>query len=225
MSFLICFFFCFLVKRARDRWPLPVDRFVLSQSADVSPQQSKARSSFQAKYVFTLHLFAHQLGNRPSIYPNCCRISFGSIYIYANYCAESSRTGWLTRQLLNCSTAQVLWLRLRLQLWLWLWRRISGLAVSWLQSSFVPYSSWLGWAILKHNKHTANRKSQVTSDKWRKLWDTLQEVYKNAQYCLSCLLSVHLSVVSVVSVYLSDWLYGLHVCMSEFLYICMSVCL
>lgn len=54
--FLFCFFF-FLVKRARVRWPLPVDRFVLSQSADVSPQQSKARSSFRAKYVFTLRVF------------------------------------------------------------------------------------------------------------------------------------------------------------------------
>lgn len=89
-----------------------------------------------------------QLGNRPSIYPYCCWISFGSIYIYANYCAESCRTGWLTRQRLNCSTVQVLWLRL--WLWLWLWRRISGLSVSWLQSSFVPYSSWLGWEILRH---------------------------------------------------------------------------
>lgn len=146
--FLFCFFF-FLVKRARVRWPLPVDRFVLSQSADVSPQQSKARSSFRAKYV-RIHSTCiwPQLGNRPSIYPYCCWISFGSIYIYANYCAESCRTGWLTRQPLNCSTVQVLWLRLRL--WLWLWRRISGLSVSWLQSSFVPYSSWLGWEILRH---------------------------------------------------------------------------
>lgn len=55
-------FFCFssffiLVKRARVRWPLPVDRFVLSQSADVASQQSKARSSFRAKYEFTLHVF------------------------------------------------------------------------------------------------------------------------------------------------------------------------
>lgn len=59
--FFISFFcfasFFFLVKRARVRWPLPVDRFVLSQSADVSPQQSKARSSFRAKYVFTLRVF------------------------------------------------------------------------------------------------------------------------------------------------------------------------
>lgn len=52
-----CFASFFLVKRARVRWPLPVDRFVLSQSADVSPQQSKARSSFRAKYVFTLRVF------------------------------------------------------------------------------------------------------------------------------------------------------------------------
>lgn len=150
-SFFISFFcFASFFFGKTCTGPLAIARWPICFVAIRGCLSSAKQSSFFISSEIRIHSTCiwPQLGNRPSIYPYCCWISFGSIYIYANYCAESCRTGWLTRQPINCSTVQVLWLRLRL--WLWLWRRISGLSVSWLQSSFVPYSSWLGWEILRH---------------------------------------------------------------------------